>query len=85
MEAEVTLTELNYSKGLDLEFWIDTPKEEFRELGVVETKPMEAGEEARYSIQMAPKEEGLYTVYAYLNDDGRLLSRETDRIWFSRE
>lgn len=34
---------------------------------------------------METEEEGLYTVYAYLYDDGRLLSRETDRIRVSRE
>lgn len=85
LEAEATLTGKTHSEGLDLEFWVDTPSGDFKELARIETKELEPGEDARYSAEITPDEEGIYTIYTYLYDEGRLVDRSTDTIWVEKE
>lgn len=82
MEARVR--GLSAGRGLSLEFWADTPSGEFEELAIVETKELELGEEATYSAEITPEEEGLYTLYAYLYDGVRRIGREVETIRVER-
>jgi hypothetical protein len=48
---------------------------------MVDTKPLSFGEEVRYSAEITPEEEGLYTIYAYLFDSGRRIGRKVDYVY----
>ncbi len=81
IRIEATVRGRSESEGLSLEFWADTPTGEFQELGIVETKPLDMGEEAVYAAKVTPEEEGLYTIYTYLYDGTKRLGRETERVY----
>jgi hypothetical protein len=81
IKCEATVRGLGYSEGLTIEFWVDTPGDRFEELAVVETKALSAGEEATYSAEITPDEEGLYTVYAYLYDGVRRIGRQVEHVY----
>jgi hypothetical protein len=81
VRCEATVRGLGQSEGLKLEFWADTPGGEFEELAIVETKALSPGEEATYSAEVAPDEEGLYTIYAYLYDGVRRIGREVEYVY----
>lgn len=85
LEAETTLTGKTHSKWLDLEVWVDTPRGDFMELARIKTKELEPGEDARYSAEFTPEEDGIYTIYTYLYDDGRIVDRATYTIWVEKE
>lgn len=80
IRIEATVRGLTPGHRLDLEFWADPPDGEFQALGTVQTKELEAGEQATYAAEFLPQEEGLYTIYAYLYDGIRRIGRETERI-----
>lgn len=80
LRCEATIMGLKRSEGLDLEFWAETPSGKFEELAKVETKELSAGEETSYSAEITPKEEGLYTIHAYLYDDTRRIGHKTDIV-----
>ena len=80
IRVEATIRGLAAERGLSLEFWADTPSGEFEELAIVETKELAPGEEATYSAEVTPEEEGLYTLYAYLYDGVRRIGREVETI-----
>jgi len=46
----------------------------------IKTKKISRGEEASYTAKIHPKEEGYYTVYANLYDNGRRIDRDSDNI-----
>ena len=77
---EATLQGATESDGLRLEFWAETPSEEFVELGTVEPKNLVAGEEVRYAVEMMPQHEGKYTIYAYLYDGAKRIGHELEHI-----
>ena len=81
IRIESTVRGLTESEGLKLEFWADTPSGAFEELAIVETKPLSVAEEATYSAEITPDEEGLYTVYAYLYDNARRIGREVEYVY----
>jgi hypothetical protein len=81
LRIEATLVGLEKSEGLDLEFWADTPSGEFLDLAKIETKALAAGEEAMYTTTITPKEEGCYTIHAYLYDDLKRIGHEKDNVW----
>ncbi len=81
VRCEATVRGLGQSEGLKLEFWADTPGGEFEELAIVETKSLSPGEEATYSAEVTPDEEGLYTIYAYLYDGVRRIGREVEYVY----
>jgi hypothetical protein len=85
LRCEATVRSLTESQGLRLEFWADTPSGDFEELATVETKQLEAGEEVRYTAEITPEEEGLYTVYAYLYDGVRRIGREKEYVYVQEE
>lgn len=72
---------MSQSEGLKLEFWADTPGGEFEELAIVETKALKPGEEATYSAEVTPGQDGLYTIYAYLYDGVRRIGREVEYVY----
>lgn len=78
---EATVRGLAESEGLRLEFWADTPSGAFEELATVETKELEADEEVRYSAEVTPEEEGLFTIYAYLYDGVRRIGRQVEYVY----
>jgi hypothetical protein len=81
IRCEATVRGLTESEGLKLEFWADTPGGAFEELAIVETKPLSVAEEATYSAEITPDEEGLYTIYAYLYDGVRRIGREVEYVY----
>lgn len=80
VRCEATVRGLTESEGLTLEFWADTPSGEFEELASVETKALSPDEEATYSAEVAPDEEGLYTIYAYLYDGVNRIGRRIEHV-----
>ena len=81
IRCEATIRGLSTSEGLKLEFWADTPGGAFEELAIVETKALDPGEEATYSAEVTPDDDGLYTVYAYLYDRVRRIGREVEYVY----
>ncbi|MFP4395973.1 MAG: hypothetical protein ACLFTI_11985 [Anaerolineales bacterium] len=81
IRCEAVVRGLNPSGGLTLEFWADTPSGEFEELASVETKALDAGEEARYSAEITGSEKGSYTIYAYLYEGVRRIGRKMEHIY----
>jgi hypothetical protein len=81
VRCEATVRGLSDSEGLKLEFWADTPGGEFEELAIVETKALSVGEEATYAAEIAPDQDGLYTIYAYLYDGVRRIGREVEYVY----
>ncbi len=45
---------------------------------------MSRGEETSYTAKIHPKEEGYYTIYANLYDNGRIIGRDSDTIWVEK-
>lgn len=69
------------NEGLTLEFWADHGGK-FDEIGSVDTRDLDVGEVARYSAEITPDGDGLYTLYAYLYDQqGRRIGREMDMVY----
>ena len=81
VRCEATLRGLAKSQGLRLEFWADTPAGNFETLGEIETKRLDAGEEAAYATEFLPKDTGMYTIYAYLFDGIRRIGRRTEHVY----
>jgi hypothetical protein len=69
------------SERLRLEFWAETPGGEFVELAKVETQALSANEQARYSAEITPEEEGMYTIYAYLYDGAKRIGHELEQVY----
>jgi len=80
LEVEATVKGLGNSDGLDLHFWADTPSGKYEELAEIKTKKLSSGEEASYTTNITPKEEGYYTVYATLYNNYRRISRDSDTL-----
>ena len=81
---EATVKGLSNSDGLDLEFWADTPSSNYEELAKIKTKKLSSGEEASYITKITPREEGYYTVYANLYDNGRRIDRDSETLWVEK-
>jgi hypothetical protein len=81
LSAEATIKGLKKSKGLKLQFWVETPSGKFEEQATIDTKELSVGEEARYSAEFTPKEIGSYNIYAYLYDGWRKIGHKTDSIY----
>jgi hypothetical protein len=84
LEAEAFIKGLGNSEGLTLEFWADSPTGKYEELAKIKTKKLSHGEEASYTAEITPKEEGFYTVYANLYDDGRRIDRDSDVLFVEK-
>ena len=78
---EAILRGASDSERLRLEFWAETPSGEFIELGRVETQALSANEQARYSAEITPEEEGMYTLYAYLYDGAKRIGHELEQVY----
>ena len=50
-------------------------------MAIVETEGLSAGEKVRYATQMTPVEEGLYTIYAYLYENGRRIGYQVEHVY----
>jgi hypothetical protein len=85
LSAEATIKGLRKSKGLKLQFWVETPAGRFEEQATIDIKELSVGEEARYSAEFTPKEMGFYTIYAYLYDGWRKIGHKTDSIYAEKE
>ena len=81
VKLEARVKGLSDSSGLDLEFWAEDPVGEFRELQRIEIKQLAAGQEARYTTEITPKDTGFYTIHGYLYDKWRKIDHKTDNIW----
>jgi hypothetical protein len=81
IRCEATVRGLTKSQGLRLEFWADTPAGDFETLGEVDTKRLDASEEAVYAAEFLPKDAGMFTIYAYLFDGVRRIGRRTEHVY----
>lgn len=81
IKFEAVLRGTSASERLRLEFWAETPGGEFLDLGKIETGALSADEEARYSAEITPQEEGMYTIYAYLYDGARRIGHELEQVY----
>jgi hypothetical protein len=81
INVEATVRSLAQAEGLRIELWVDTPGEKFEELAAVEAKALAPGQTATYATEIIPEEPGLYTLYAYLYQDGERLDRETEVVY----
>jgi hypothetical protein len=80
IRVEATLQGAAESQDLRLEFWAETPEEQAVELGTVEPKDLVNGEEVRYAVEITPRQEGMYTLYAYLYDGARRIGHELEHV-----
>lgn len=85
LRLEATVHGLADSEELRLEFWAETPSGKFDELATIETKALAAGEDVRYSAEVTPEEEGLFTIYAYLYDGVRRIGRQVEYVYVRQE
>jgi hypothetical protein len=81
IQFEAVLRGASDSERLRLEFWAETPSGAFIELGTIETQALSAHEQARYSAEMVPEEEGMYTLYAYLYDGAKRIGHELEQVY----
>jgi hypothetical protein len=81
IQFEAVLRGSSQSEQLRLEFWAETPGGEFIELGKVETQTLSTNEQARYSAEITPEEEGMYTLYAYLYDGAKRIGHELEQVY----
>ncbi|MBN1581507.1 MAG: hypothetical protein JXA89_12460 [Anaerolineae bacterium] len=81
IQVEATLQGTEGSDDLRLEFWTQTPGEEFKELGTVQPKDLAEKERARYTVEFVPEEEGMYIVYAYLYDGAKRIGHELEQVY----
>jgi len=81
LSAEATIKGLQKSKGLKLEFWVETPSGKFEEQAKMNIKELSVGEEARYTSEFTPKESGKYTINAYLYDGWRRTGHKINIVY----
>lgn len=79
--VEATLRGLVPSRGLILEFWVETPKGESISVDKTATEALGVGEVATYKADpFVPEQEGIYVIHAYLFDDGERIGHERDHL-----
>jgi hypothetical protein len=78
---EAILRGASDSEPLRLEFWAETPSGAFVELGQMETQALSTNEQARYSTEFMPEEDGMYTLYAYLYDGAKRIGHELEQVY----
>jgi hypothetical protein len=81
IQFEAVLSGASDSERLRLEFWAETPSGAFIELGRVETRALSENEQARYSAEIVPDEQGMYTLYAYLYDGAKRIGHELEQVY----
>ncbi len=81
VRCEATVRGLAEGRDLRLEFWVEKPGGAFDPFATVRIEEIAAGEEARYSAEVAADEEGPYTLYAYLYDGHKRVGRQKEYIY----
>ena len=81
LSPEATIKGLRRSRGLKLEFWVETPSRKFEEQAKMGIKELPTGEEARYSAEFTPKETGDYIIHAYLFDGWKRIDHKTNIVY----
>lgn len=81
IRIEAVVRGLKESEGLNLEFWADSPRGEFKELDIFKTRKLKSGEESRYATELIPSEKGLYTIHGYLYEGNRQIGHKVDYVW----
>jgi len=81
ISAEATVKCLRKNDGLKLEFWVETPSGKNEQVATIDVVNLPVGEEGRYKVEATPKEEGFYTIYAYLYDDWIRIGYKTETIY----
>jgi hypothetical protein len=78
--CEVVVRGLAPSRNLVLEFWAETPGGELRSLVKEGMGFLAVREEVRRTFEIAPEEEGIYILHAYLYDGARRIGHQTDYL-----
>ncbi|MGC9357562.1 MAG: hypothetical protein ACP5GX_06845 [Anaerolineae bacterium] len=81
IRCEAAIQSLKASDDLVLEFWVETPSAEFQGVKTLEIPSLAAGEQARFSTKIMPKEPGLHVVHVYLYEGVKRLGHKTDRVY----
>jgi hypothetical protein len=81
LKCDANVLGLAESSGLQLEFWAHSPNGDFENLAKIETKELKDGEEASYSTEITPEEKGLYSVHAFLYNNGKRIGHEKAAIY----
>lgn len=81
---EATVRGLSYNEGLGLEFWAETPNGELISLAKMPTDPIPEDEVARYTTKFTPKQEGIYTLHAYLYAGVRRIGHAVEYLSITR-
>ena len=81
VKVEARVKGLSDSKLLFLDFWADTPSGK-KDLQKIEIKELLAGQEARYTTEITPKESGFYTIHADLfHPPWKRIGQKSDNLW----
>jgi hypothetical protein len=67
-------------EGLQLSFLAETPAGELEELQAIEASGC-SGERRIYGAQLETRQEGLFTIHAYLNDGARRIGHESTHLY----
>jgi len=85
VKVEAIVKGLSYSENLDLEFWARKPAGDVVVLCRIAIGKLSGGEKQRYSAELIPREEGFYTIQAYLYDHNKRIGLKTDMIWVEKQ
>jgi len=85
VKIEATVKGLKDSEGLDLEFWADAPSGKVEALAKIEIERLSKDEEQRYLAEITPKENGLYTIHAYMYHENRRIAHDVDMIFAEKK
>ena len=84
LDIEATVKGLSNSDGLDLYSGQIHLLQIMKISAKIKTKKLSSGEEASYVTKITPREEGYYTVYANLYDNGRRIDRDSETLWVEK-
>lgn len=65
--------------GKNTRFWQDSPSG-YEKIVESDTDTFQINEEKSYSVEFSPSEHGIHEIHAYLYENGKLLSRDYDRV-----
>jgi hypothetical protein len=80
LTCELKIRALGVSRNLVVEFWVETPRGEFRSLDKRGTEVLEPGTVSEETVTFTPDEEGIYIIHAYLFDGARRIDHLTDSV-----
>jgi len=84
LRMETVIRGLGKLKSADVEFWLEEPDKEFKEIDVYSLKNLKKGEIRRRATEFIPQKEGLYTIYGYLYEGNKRTAVIREKIWVEK-